>query len=60
MWYFPSHSWYKAAWPPGQIELLPCKKKKKNLNNKQGTKKNMQQRGRGAVSAAEKGGKARS
>jgi hypothetical protein len=29
MWYFPSHSWDKAALPPGQIELLPCKKKKK-------------------------------
>jgi hypothetical protein len=43
---------------PVQTDLNPTKKEKR-WNNKQRTKKDMQQRGRGALSIVEKGGRAR-
>jgi hypothetical protein len=57
-----SHPWDKPAKPPGQTDFHPTKKKqkKKELNNKNELKRIMQQKGQGALSAPEKGGKANS
>jgi hypothetical protein len=41
-----NHAWDKQAYPQGQTDPCPAKKKKKTLNNKEGTEKDMQQRGR--------------
>jgi hypothetical protein len=45
--YFHSHPWENPAQPPGQTDILPCKKqnKTKKLNNKQGTEKETCSRG---------------
>jgi hypothetical protein len=51
--YSHSHLWDKPAWSPGQIDSRPAKKK--TLNSKQGTEKDKQQRGKGALSTLETG-----
>jgi hypothetical protein len=51
--YSHSHLWNKSAEPPGQTDPHPVEKK--NLKNKQGTEKDMKQRGRGALSAQRRG-----
>jgi hypothetical protein len=58
MRYSHNHPWDKPAEPPGQTDPCPAKKTQE-LNKKQELKRNMQQRGWGALSTLEKQGRAR-
>jgi hypothetical protein len=60
IWYSHKNPWDKPAEPPGQTDPSTAKKKKKQLNNKQGTKKEHAAESMGALSAPEMGGGARS